>query len=107
MKVRYTKPFVHTREYVNTFPNEPGAYLLTAPDKQGTYVGVTRNLRIRISQHLRNKHSKFLEFNAKVLEVIDTTDPNALDELEQKYICICKPTLNNSKASRYSTRPCK
>jgi excinuclease UvrABC nuclease subunit len=107
MKVRNTKQFVHSREYINTFPDKPGAYLLVSPKEEQMYVGVTCNIRTRIRQHLRSKRSKFLDFTAKVLEISKTTDPTYLDELEQKYINIYKPTLNNPKASKYSTRPCK
>jgi excinuclease UvrABC nuclease subunit len=107
MRIRNTKSFVHTKNYVNTFPNNPGAYLLTAPNGKDIYIGVTCNIRTRISQHFRNKHSKFLSFNVKILEVINTINPIVLNELEQKYIQLYKPNLNNLKASRYSTRPCK
>jgi excinuclease UvrABC nuclease subunit len=102
---RRTKTFVHSKEFVRTFPDKPGAYLLTCDEQ--TYVGVTQNIRQRMFQHLRNKHSKFLEFTPKVLEIISDADQTTLDKLEQKYIHIYKPNVNSCKASRYSSRPCK
>ena len=55
-----TKTFVHSKEFVRTFPDKPGAYLLIFGEQ--IYVGVTKNIRQRMFQHLRNKNSKFLEF---------------------------------------------
>jgi excinuclease UvrABC nuclease subunit len=102
---RPTKIFVHSKDFVRTFPDKPGAYLLTCGEQ--TYVGVTQNIRQRMFQHLRNKYSKFLEFTPKVLEIVSDFDQAVLNALEQKYINIYKPTLNSDKASKYSSRPCK
>jgi excinuclease UvrABC nuclease subunit len=104
MNRRSKIPFVHTREFVKTFPEKPGIYMLVCPTTMAMYIGATNNLRRRMSQHLRAKHSKYLGFNPQILELADTSDPKILDELEQKYISIYKPGLNNPKASKYSAK---
>jgi excinuclease UvrABC nuclease subunit len=92
----------NTKEIISKLPVKPGAYLLTCPDTGHKYVGVTNNLKRRASDHLRSARSKFIDFEFTVLEVIESSDWNCLNELEVKYIQIHNPELNSSKASKYS-----
>ena len=89
-------------EFIENTPEASGVYLLTCPETNEKYVGVSKNLKSRIRRHLRSRNSKFIGFVPIVVEIVKKYDVNILNELEQKYISIFQPELNSPKASRYS-----
>lgn len=93
-------------EYLKTFPTCPGIYLISCKDET-CYLGATKNLQLRIRQHLSNS-GKFPGAIAHVIEKLDEYCVEELRALEDKYLAAFNFEHNSLVASPYSyTAKCK
>lgn len=95
-----------TLEHLKTFPTCPGIYLISCKDET-CYLGATKNLQLRIRQHLSNS-GRFPGAIAHVIEKLDEYCVEELRALEDKYLAAFNFEHNSLVASPYSyTAKCK
>ena len=94
---------IQTLEYLKTFPTCSGIYLISCKDKT-CYLGATKNLQLRIHQHL-SYSGKFTGSVAHVIETLDTYCVQTLRALENTYLTAFNFEHNSLVASPYSNTP--
>ena len=97
---RWTPNSPELRAYFKTLPTCPGVYLVTCNDGS-SYLGASKNLRQRVSQHLSRK-GRFHGHRIDVVETMDEYDVMALRALEDKYLAAFNFEHNCMNASPYS-----
>ena len=97
---RYKRNAPELQAYFKTLPTCPGVYLVTCKDGS-SYLGASKNLRQRISQHLRES-GRFYGHRIDVVETMDKYDVMALRALEDKYLAAFNFEHNCMNASPYS-----
>lgn len=88
------------RQFLQSLPAKPGIYLISCIDDT-TYLGATKDLRARASNHLSHS-GRFHGQTFSVIETMETYDVQSLRELENKYLCAFSFEHNSMNASPYS-----